>query len=1202
MKPRVIASVLLCSATLLSVAAPSAVQASVTSPVTTAATATKQATLPSSFADFQIGKSTVTDAQNQFKSINTIGQPKVTSGTGLKAGKQVINFDGKSAYSMPVSQDQYKQIGNGMAIETFFRWDPQASTSGEHDILSNQNSGGVGMGIVNGQVNFFAHVDGTYKQPKGALKPGRWVHAVGVIDDKAKTVSLYLNGKLSQSIKVTNTQLKLAQGKGANHFVLGGDSADNFKAESLMTGEVKTARIYNHALSAADVQNLNDTAQADVLPTDAVEQAMESRFVGANDVVAGHTYDLNVHTRQVKAGDVDEVSYEVHYDPTRFLYRGANQRHSGVTITTAGAGTLKITDKGSLSSAGFGNYGQTRLAKIQLQALAVADGTNEATKISFSHGATSMNGTPIENPQLTFDGDKTVTVHGKKTADYNGDGIIGAGDIALAPADKQAEVAQQAVIRPYKHVIVLTTDGGGNPWDPSGMYYAEGDKNDHRPVWTTNPSILKKRENTYTMDLFNKQFAMSTTAEAVQPTISAQNYISMLHGLTWGDLPAEYQATNATSGSNYFADFDKTAPKYPSVFKAIQAENPTQAGTAFSEWGNILNGIIEPTAAVSTRPSSLKHSFTDVANYIGQKEFNNTAMTFVQTDYMDHIGHSTGFYNSRYWHEYAAYDGLFKGIMDKLEATGHIHDTLVIANADHGGVYRDHGQDATTPNTNIFMALGGETIDNGRRLKGGSNSDISALALHALQIPKPASMTGKVFDSSAFLDQTELVKKHRDVETITLKQNGNHADLSLGNLQHQVRTADLRIDLAGRSLSDIKLPNNGGAKILRQSVKDGILTLTMSFANQPTSKAFATLKFDNGNATVNVKQAMVGADDGTEILVDLLNPDYKPDQTPDNNNKPDQKPGDANKPNQKPDNKPGQKPGDANKPNQKPDNKPGQKPGDANKPDQKPDKPGQKPGDANKPNQKPDKPGQKPGDANKPNQKPGDSHKPGHNHGNSDNTNGHRPGHHHHSEDSNQTDQGTDQNTDQNNNTDNNQPAPQPAPDQSHHHGHHHHDSQITNKLTQLYAKGRLGFYKTAHFTKHSLLRWFKTTKQQLWPSFSVLKTVHTKDGYRYKVRDLNQKSKTFNQTGYITTNKKLVTSSDYTTKVTRVQVIASKGINGYDDQELTQKATHYRTHANLNVKRIVKVGDHVRLQLASGHYITADKHQIKALNFAHTR
>lgn len=540
-------------------------------------------------------------------------------------------------------------------------------------------------------------------------------------------------------------------------------------------------------------------------------------------------------------------------------------------------GRVRVTTTANLSTADFKKYAQTRLAHLNLKAKTAGE-----TRIQLEQ--TTKNTTVQLGPA------QSVEIQEKYALDYNGDGIIGVGDVALASTTDQVAAANQAEIKPYKHVVVLTTDGGGNPWDPKGMYYAQGTKT---PAWTTDPVIMKKRRNTYTMDLFNKQFAMSTSARAVSPAISAQNYISMLHGRPWDTLPKEYQGTNGSMGQEYFADFDKPQALFPSVFKMLQAENPTRGAAAFSEWGPIVNSIVEPDAAVMTKQSASLKSFDDVANYIGSSEFKNTGLVYMQSDYMDGQGHSRGWYNDNYWDKYAQYDGLFKRVMDKLEATGHIHDTLVIANADHGGAGTNHGG-WDEYNRSIFMALGGETVDSGRRLHGGSNADVSALILNALQVPQaPQMFDSQVFDTSAFLKQTELTKKHRAVETLKLSRNDHEAQVQVTNAQKRQLTAfDLQFDLAGRDVADVQVPT--GVKILRRTVANGQLRLTVS-ASQPVTN-LVTIQLAPSKAkaakTIMLSQAMAATADGTEVLVDLDNDNplttpAKPDENGANTTKPD---------------------------------------------------------------------------------------------------------------------------------------------------------------------------------------------------------------------------------------------------------------------------------------------------------------------------
>lgn len=870
MKTSVLTTVLMCSATLLSATLPVAAAVSQPTNISQAAQAqTSNSQTDSPVANISFNTDQPSDSGNQFPKITPVGSPKITTDPTMEG--KVASFDGSSAYTMPVSKEQYASISNSMAIEAFFKY--TGDPTGEHDIFSNQESGGLGLGIYNGKVTFFAHTGGNnYVTPSGNLQTGQWVHAVGVIDKQDNKAKLYLNGKLVDQADIKG-DLDLPQGNQANNLVLGGDSAPNNAVQSFMTDEIKSAQLYNHALSDSDVQQLNSAAQADVHGEKQTDATVESKLVGANSVTDNHIYSLNVQTRGTNTNDVYNVQYDITYDPEKFDHVSADQLLgnnlvyglSPTTVTKVTDGHLRIESAAQISLDDFKNYSATRLARIQLRAKKADAGSTTTTAIKMSNATVRTSGKPVN---MTLDNSQSVTIHGRNADDYNDDGIIGTGDIALAPDAKKTEVADKSVIQPYKHVIILTTDGGGNPWDPKGIYYAKDEAT--KPEWTTDPSILAKRKNTYTMDLFNKQFAMSTSATAVVPTISAQNYTSMLHGKVWDTLPDDYKVTNSIAGQSYFSDFGKPTPEYPSVFKVIQAANPTDSLAAFSEWSPILNGIIEPDAAVNTQPSAPLKSFDDVANYIGSSDFNNTALTFMQSDHMDEEGHQNGWYDDNYWSQYAQYDDLFKKVMDKLNSTGHIHDTLVIANSDHGGELQDHGQNTDPSNTNIFLALGGETVDSSKRLTGGSNADVSALVLNALNIMEPSSMTAKVFDPSAFLDQTNLAKKHRDVEAITLNRETNQFELQLKPHQNrQIRSADMRIDLGGQSVDQVNTPD--GTKILRQTVKDGVLNLTLGFSKQPTNH-LATVKLKgNNNQPTAIKQAMLGTDKGEEVLPDLFN-------------------------------------------------------------------------------------------------------------------------------------------------------------------------------------------------------------------------------------------------------------------------------------------------------------------------------------------
>ncbi|MFH5830285.1 alkaline phosphatase family protein [Lactiplantibacillus plantarum] len=878
-KPRVLTTLLVCSAILTTTVTPAvAAVTPMATPSEQVAEPVASPAVPTATLSLAVQNQQLVDLIGQTQWQN-YGQPAVTKDPEFN--DQVLNLDGKSAFYTTFTDQQFAKLQNGMAIEAYFKYDPAADANGEHEIFSSQQGGGLGLGVQNNQVVFFAHDGSGYKTPKGTLHKGQWVHAVGVID-KNKTASLYLDGQLVQQVAMPG-DLKLAQG--TKDFVLGGDAVPGSHVQSMMTGQIRQARLYDQTLTSQQVSQLNVEAQVGKQPVAPVpvDQTIATKLVGPKRIASGHIYGLNVHARQIKATGAAPITMDVVYDAAKFDYVGAERLLQGgkTQIQLIAPGRIRLTTTANLSKAEFKMYAQTRLAHLNLKAKAAGE-----TQIKFEQ--------LTKDTTIELGPAQTVEIQGKYALDYNGDGIIGVGDVALANAADKVAAAKAAEIKPYKHVVVLTTDGGGNPWDPKGMYYAQGaEQGTKTPVWTTNPEIMKKRRNTYTMDLFNKQFAMSTSARAVSPAISAQNYISMLHGRPWDTLPKEYQGTNATMGQEYFADFNKPQAMFPSVFKMLQADNPTRGAAAFSEWGPIVNSIIEPDAAVTTKQSASLKSFDDVANYIGTPEFQSTGLVYMQSDYMDGQGHGHGWYNDNYWDKYAQYDALFKRVMDKLEATGHIHDTLVIANADHGGSGKNHGG-WDEYNRSIFMALGGETVDNGRRLHGGSNADISALILNALQVPQtPQMFDSQVFDSSAFLKQTDLSKKKRSVETLKLSRNDQEAKVQLTHNQNRQLTAfDLQLDLAGREVADVKVPT--GVQILRQTVANGQLRLTVS-ASQPVTD-LVTIKLvpskTRAAKTIMLSQAMAATADGTEVLVDLDNDNpltstAKPDENGSTTTKPD---------------------------------------------------------------------------------------------------------------------------------------------------------------------------------------------------------------------------------------------------------------------------------------------------------------------------
>jgi hypothetical protein len=135
--------------------------------------------------------------------------------------------------------------------------------------------------------------------------------------------------------------------------------------------------------------------------------------------------------------------------------------------------------------------------------------------------------------------------------------------------------------------------------------------------------------------------------------------------------------------------------------------------------------------------------------------------------------------------------------------------------------------------------------------------------------------------------------------------------------------------------------------------------------------------------------------------------------------------------------------------------------------------------------------------------------------------------------------------------------------------------------------------YKNANFKKNQRMAKYPKAKRINRPMFVVLDYKRSTNGaLRYKVRDVNHGDKTVGKIGYITANQKFVVRVYYSTmpKNKKLTVIAKKGVNAYQNVNLTKKAKHFRKGARITVKRIVKHHLTTRYVLNNGQYVTGNK------------
>jgi len=264
--------------------------------------------------------------------------------------------------------------------------------------------------------------------------------------------------------------------------------------------------------------------------------------------------------------------------------------------------------------------------------------------------------------------------------------------------------AQPTGAADYEHVVVIGVDGAGT---------------------------FFKNTNTPNIDTIFADGAMTYSARTEDPSMSAENWASMLHGVS----AAVHGLDNDIAASKAF-----TNSAYPSIFKVLREKYPTAKIGSFSHWAPINTGIIEDGIGVDKT-----HGLSDAqiaAKTVEYVKANNPKFVFVQFDEADEIGHNIGYDIPQQHAKITEIDGYIGQIYKAYEEKGLLDKTLFIVTSDHGGVGRGHGEKADAE-THVMFAASGKTVRN-----GGIGSmmirDTAAIVLDALGCEIPAVYTSKV--------------------------------------------------------------------------------------------------------------------------------------------------------------------------------------------------------------------------------------------------------------------------------------------------------------------------------------------------------------------------------------------------------------------------------------------------------------------------
>lgn len=231
--------------------------------------------------------------------------------------------------------------------------------------------------------------------------------------------------------------------------------------------------------------------------------------------------------------------------------------------------------------------------------------------------------------------------------------------------------------------------------------------------------------------------AVTNNAKAVFPSISAECWGSILHGV----LPEKHGLTNEIVESEMYQE---NSP-FPSIFKLARETFPNAKLASFCGWSPINYGIIEESSQCHKVSIPDQELCYEAADYIKQNP--DLKLFFIQLDSPDASGHRHGYGTKPYLESITVADGYVGVLINAIEEANLLHDSLIIFTADHGGggdagAYA-HGSNHPMDMT-VFWGCHGPGINNETNIGDLCIMDTAAVVAHALGLSIPKDWDAKI--------------------------------------------------------------------------------------------------------------------------------------------------------------------------------------------------------------------------------------------------------------------------------------------------------------------------------------------------------------------------------------------------------------------------------------------------------------------------
>ncbi|WP_211749231.1 alkaline phosphatase family protein [Paenibacillus sp. Marseille-Q4541] len=632
-------------------------------------------TLPNAVLDLKF-ENGVADSSSSSLSTSVYGSPEFVQG---RIG-QAIRFQSNEQFVDLGNHDEFRFGENTDFSITF--WIKTEGITGDPSIISNKDwNSGSNTGWILG-VNGSGSLIWNYKTSQSNrldssipnVADNKWHHIVVSHDRTNGKAQFYKDGVLVQTVDISQMKGTLDSPYTTK---IGQDGTGKYG--SALKAQVDDMQIYRNVLTDTNVRTLFDSAPP-LKPTPVQSVSLDRTELTLN---SGAPMPLNV-----TLSPIDATVQDVKWSSSNEKIAKVQIVDNRPTIIAGEPGEATVTIR---------TIDGRKTASVRVRVTNSMDLTGDGL-------LTNEDLQAVLKRQNSKAGDKRWEK--SKIADLNNDKKVDRADVKIME-DKLKPYKKDFL---YKRVVFIGIDGAGN-----------GVKNPQAGATNINKLI--------------KEGAVTYEAKAMLPTISAQNWGSMFHGVD----PSRHGLTNDIVGTTYYPEVND----YPSFMKLLKQERPMIKQASFATWSPINKGIIEDSSGAYKVNGGNDETTTQKAVDYIKSEGLNTRSIFVHLDEVDGAGHTYGYYTDKFYEQLQKADQRVGQIVSALEQTGLMKDTLIIVTTDHGGSGTGHGG-STPEEQTVFWTAKGSSIKPGTVLGEVRNIDTAAVIAHALRLTIPENWDAKI--------------------------------------------------------------------------------------------------------------------------------------------------------------------------------------------------------------------------------------------------------------------------------------------------------------------------------------------------------------------------------------------------------------------------------------------------------------------------